>query len=292
MALESNMETANRISNCYNEIGDYDRALEYCNQAITLDSTKTNYLYFKANILDNAGRSDEAINIMDEYILQNPESYFPYYRRGWFKDHCGKTDAAIEDYTMAITLQPNEAYTYLNRSVLLLQKGDKKAADEDFNQVIRLDSVPDAPECAYYAYYYLGNKDKAIETLNKVLKKDDKGNCYDAACLYSIMGDKEESISYLRRALEKGYRNFNHIKRDHDLNNIRSTAEYKALMDEYEKKHQQEFAEDDDETVYESKTEEVPFTKEGNVCKACLFILSLTQAHQMYLCLLLRPPSC
>ena len=267
MALESNMETANRISNCYDEIGDYDKALEYCDQAIALDSTKTNYLYFKANILDNAGRSDEAIKVMDEYILQNPESYFPYYRRGWFKDHCGKTDAAIEDYTMAITLQPNEAYTYLNRSVLLLQKGDKKAADEDFNQVIRLDSVPDAPECAYYAYYYLGNKDKAIETLNKVLKKDDKGNCYDAACLYSIMGDKEESISYLRRALEKGYRNFNHIKRDHDLNNIRSTAEYKALMDEYEKKHQQEFAEDDDETVYESKTEEVPFTKEGNVCK-------------------------
>ena len=38
-------------------------------------------------------------------------------------------------------------------------------------------------------------------------------------------------------------------------------------MDEYEKKHQQEIAEDNDETVYESKTEEVPFTKEGNVCK-------------------------
>lgn len=267
LAIESNKEIANRISNCYNEIGDYDKALEYCDQAIALDSTKTNYLYFKANKLDNAGRSEEAIKVMDSYIAQNPEEYFPYYRRGWFKDHSGKTDEAIEDYTMAITLQPNDAYQYLNRGVLLLRKGDKKKADEDFKQAVRLDSVPDAPECAFYAYYYLGDRDKAIETLNKALKKEDKGNYYDAACLYSIMGDKEKAIFYLRKALEKGYRRFAHIKRDRDLNNIRTTTEYKALMAEYEQKHLQEIAEDGDDAVYENKTEEVSFIKEGNVCK-------------------------
>ena len=275
LAIESNKEIANRISNCYNEIGDYDKALEYCDQAIALDSTKTNYLYFKANILDNAGRSEEAIKVMDSYIAQNPEEYFPYYRRGWFKDHSGKTDEAIEDYTMAITLQPNDAYPYLNRGVLLLQKGDKKKADEDFKQAVRLDSVPDAPECAFYAYYYLGDMNKAIEMLDKALKKDAKANYYDAACLYSIMNDKDKAISYLQKALENGFRRFAHIKRDRDLNNIRSTAEYKAIMDEYEKKHQQEIAEDNDETAYESKTEEVPFTKEGNVCKVKCIINNL-----------------
>lgn len=190
-----------------------------------------------------------------------------YYKRGWFKDHSGKIDEAIEDYTMAITLQPNDAYLYLNRGVLLSQKGDKKKADEDFKQVVRLDSVPDAPECAFYAYYYLGDRDKAIETLNKALKKEDKGNYYDAACLYSIMGDKEKAIFYLRKALENGYRIFAHIKRDRDLNNIRTTTEYKALMAEYEQKHLQEIAEDGDDAVYENKTEEVSFIKEGNVCK-------------------------
>ncbi|MDO4367979.1 MAG: tetratricopeptide repeat protein [Bacteroidales bacterium] len=275
LAIESNKETANRISNCYDEIGDYNKALDYCDQAIALDSTKTNYLYFKANILDNAGRSEEAIKLMDSYITQNPEEYFPYYRRGWFKDHLGKIDDAIEDYTMAITLQPNYAYQYLNRGVLYLQKGDKRSADNDFKQVILLDSVPESPECAFYAYYYLGDKDKAIETLNKALKKDDKGNYYDAACLYSIMGDKEKAIFYLRKSLENGFRRFAHIKRDRDLNNIRQTAEYKAIMAEYEQKPQQEIAEDNEEIVYESKTEEVPFTKEGNVCKVKCVINNL-----------------
>lgn len=81
------------------------------------------------------------------------------------------------------------------------------------------------------------------------------------------MGDKEKAIFYLRKALENGYRIFAHIKRDRDLNNIRTTTEYKALMAEYEQKHLQEIAEDGDDAVYENKTEEVSFIKEGNVCK-------------------------
>lgn len=275
LAIESNMETANRISNCYNEIGDYDKALEYCDQAIALDSTKTNYLYYKANILDNAGRSEEAIKIMDSYIAQNPEKYIPYYQRGWFKEYSGKIDEAIEDYTMSVTLEPNFARGYMCRGTLYRLKGDKKSADDDFRQVVRLDSIPEEADCSYYAYYYLGDKNKAVETLSKVMEKDTKGNYYSAACLYSIMDEKDKSIFYLRKALERGYRNFNHIKRDRDLRNIRSASEYKALMEEFEKKHQQEIAEDADETVYESKTEEVPFTKEGNVCKVKCFINNL-----------------
>ncbi len=267
LAIESDKETANRISNCYDEIGDYEKALDYCNQAIAFDSMQTNYLYFKASILDKAGHSEEAIKIMNDYIAENPEYYLPYYQRGWFKEYSGMIDEAIEDYTMSVTLEPKFVAAYMCRGSLYLLKGDKELANEDFKQVIKLDSIPEDANCSYYAYCYLGDKNKAIEVLNKALEKDPQGNYYNAACLYSIMGDNEKSLSYLRKALEGGYRQFNHIKRDRDLKNVRSTAEFKKLMDEYEQKHQQEIAEDNDESVYESKTEEVPFTKEGSVCK-------------------------
>lgn len=275
LALESNKEIANRIANCYNEIGDYDKALDYCDQAIALDTTKTNYLYFKANILDNAGRSEEAIKVMDSYIAQNPEDYFSYYQRAWFKEYSGKIDEAIEDYTMSVTLEPKFARGYMCRGSLYMLKGDKKMADEDFKEVIRLDSIPEDADCSYYAYYYLGDKNKAIEILNKVMEKYPKENYYSAACLYSIMGENDKALSYLSKSLENGYRNFNHIKRDRDLNNIRQTAEYKAMMDEYELKHQHEIAEDNDDTIYESKTEDVPFTKEGNIYKVKCVINNL-----------------
>ena len=266
---ESNIITASRISSCYDELGDYDKALEYCDQAIALDSVKSDYLYQKANILDNAGRSKEAIRVMGEYIANNPDMAEGYYRRGWFEDHSGNVEEAIEEYTMAITLQPNVAYAYLNRGVLYRLKGENAKAETDFKQVVRLDSIPEDAECSFYAYYYLGQKDKAIEVLNTALDKDKKGNCYDAACLYSVMGEKEKALSYLRQSLEDGYRCFAHIKRDRDLNNIRNTEDFKVLMKEYEEKHQQEIAADadGDDSAYELKVEEIPFTKEGGVCK-------------------------
>lgn len=266
---ESNIITASRISSCYDDLGDYDKALEYCDQAIALDSVKSDYLYQKANILDNAGRSKEAIRVMGEYIANNPDMAEGYYRRGWFEDHSGNVEEAIEDYTMAITLQPNVAYAYLNRGVLYRLKGENAKAESDFKQVVRLDSIPEEAECSFYAYYYLGQKDKAIEILNTILDKDKKGNCYDAACLYSVMGEKEKALSYLRQSLEDGYRRFAHIKRDRDLNNIRNTEEFKVLMKEYEEKHLQEIAADadGDDSSYELKVEEIPFTKESGVCK-------------------------
>ena len=266
---ESNIITASRISSCYDDLGDYDKALEYCNQAIALDSVKTNYLYEKANILDNAGRTQEAIKTMSDYIANTPDEPAGYYQRGWFKDHFGDIEGALEDYTMAITLQPNVAYAYLNRGVLYRLKGENDKAESDFKQVVRLDSIPEDAECSFYAYYYLGQKDKAIEVLNTALDKDKKGNCYDAACLYSVMGEKEKALSYLRQSLEDGYRRFAHIKRDRDLNNIRNTEEFKVLMKEYEEKHLQEIAADadGDDSAYELKVEEIPFTKEGGVCK-------------------------
>ena len=266
---ESNIITASRISSCYDDLGDYDKALEYCNQAIALDSVKANYLYEKANILDNAGRTQEAIKTMSDYIANTPDEPAGYYQRGWFKDLSGDIEGALEDYTMAITLQPNEAYAYLNRGVLYRLKGENAKAESDFKQVVRLDSIPEDAECSFYAYYYLGQKDKAIEVLNTALDKDKKGNCYDAACLYSVMGEKEKALSYLRQSLEDGYRRFAHIKRDRDLINIRNTEEFKVLMKEYEEKHLQEIAADadEDDSAYELKVEEIPFTKEGGVCK-------------------------
>lgn len=266
---ESNIITASRISSCYDDLGDYDKALEYCNQAIALDSVKANYLYEKAIILDNAGRTQEAIKTMSDYIANAPDEPAGYYQRGWFKDHSGDIEGALEDYTMAITLQPNVAYAYLNRGVLYRLKGENVKAESDFKQVVRLDSIPEEAECSFYAYYYLGQKDKAIEILNTILDKDKKGNCYDAACLYSVMGEKEKALSYLRQSLEDGYRRFAHIKRDRDLNNIRNTEEFKVLMKEYEEKHLQEIAADadGDDSAYELKVEEIPFTQESGVCK-------------------------
>ncbi|WP_276892358.1 tetratricopeptide repeat protein [Hallella bergensis] len=265
---DNNPVTACCIANCYDDLGNYKNALVYCNQAIDLDSTDTDYIFLKANILNNAGQTKDAIEAMNTYLEKNPDSGFGYYRRGWFKDHSGDIDGAIEDYNMCITIIPEYAYCYLNRGVLYRLKGDNELAEKDFKQVIARDTVPGDNNTAHYAYYYLGEKDKAIEFMDKALKEENKGNYYDAACLYSIMGEKEKSIGYLRKALETGFRRFAHINRDRGLDNIRNEKEFIDLINEFEEKNRQEISADrSDEEAYEEAIAEIPFSKEGDMCK-------------------------
>ncbi len=267
---EFNPATAERIALCYSELGNYGKALDYCEQAIAVDTTYTDYLYTKATILDNAGRSKEAINTINDYIAKNPDDTEGYATRGWIRGYDGDIDGAIEDYTMAITLQPKYASAYFYRGTYYRLKGETAKSETDFKEVVRLDSISVSTGSSIFAYYYLGQKEKAVEVLDKVMGKDkDKnGNFYNAACLYSIMGEKGKALSYLRQSLESGYREFYHIKRDRDLDNIRNSSEFKALIKEYEEKLQNEIAtESEDGSAYETKVEEIPFTKDGGVCK-------------------------
>lgn len=266
LAQESSDVVADRIANCYDEMGDYANALDYCNQAIAMDSTATEYLIFKANILNNLEKYAEAIKVIDSYIAKNPDAIFPYYARGSFKESSEDVDGAIEDYTMSITLQP-DSYTYTLRGRLYLLKGDKNAAEADFKQAIKLDTIPEESDCLPFAYYFLGDKEKAVQALSKLLEKYAEKGYYNAACLYSLMGETEKSISFLRKDLENGDRNFAHIRHDRDLDNVRSSKEFESLIKEYEEKHKAEISEEKDESVYEQKTEDIPFTKEGGVCK-------------------------
>lgn len=262
--------TANRISNCYSEIGNFTLALEYIDEAIVMDSTNYDFLMAKADLLYESGDVEKAIKELDIYVNHYPEFYGGYYRRGWYKDNKKDVDGAIEDYTMSIVLDPNYAYAYLGRGDMYVLKNDIESAKADFNKVIELDTIPNNSSCAQYAYWGLGEKEEAINFMNKVIANDpdNAGNYYDAACLHSRMGELEKAIGFMETAFEKGYRRFAHMELDNDLDAIRELPNFKELVKLYKNKFASEVKENiaEDET-YENRIAEIPFTKENGVCK-------------------------
>lgn len=258
--------TANRISNCYDELGDYDAAIEYMDKAIAIDSTEYRYLLYKANTEYNAGKIDKAISNISEYIKSTPD-YFGYYRRGWFKENSGDIDGAITDYNTSIVIQPN-ADSYVCRGKCYFKKGFLEKAEEDFKQALIIDTIPDAGSVSHYALFYLGRNEEAKAWMDKVLDFDNSaGEYYDAACLYSLMGEKAQALSFLRTSLEKGYRRFNHIRRDTDLDNIRLLPEFNSLLDWYEMQVKGKQTPNQEKGKYVEKIEEIPFTKNGTTYK-------------------------
>lgn len=261
-----------RMSHCYKELGIFELALEQIELAIALDSTNCDYVAQKGDLLYDVGDVEAAIQTYGKYIECNPESYGGYYRRGFMKDNSNDVDGAIEGYSTCIVLSPDFVYAYLGRGDKYLLKGNKALAIADYKKVVAMDTVYSENNCAQYAYLGLGEKDKAVAFMNSILARSPSaGNCYDAACLYARMGDKDSSLAYLRRSLEKGFRRLSHIERDDDLEAIRSMDAYKSLLDEYREKARRELLLQHDEWKDNSSKKEyvseIPFTKEGGVCK-------------------------
>jgi hypothetical protein len=48
--------------------------------------------------------------------------------------------------------------------------------------------------------------------------------------MYSRLKQVDESIEWLKKAIDKGYANWENIKKDGDLDNIRDTYAYKELI--------------------------------------------------------------
>lgn len=271
-SIDANSIFLERIAICYYEMGNYETALDNINNAIYMDGDDYDLVMMKGDIYNELGNYPMAIAELDKYVAKYPDSFYAYYRRGWYKDEANDIEGAIDDYTMAITLKPQYAYAYCGRGKFYDMLGKKDLAHADFEKVIELDTVPNpGSSCAHYAYYYLGFKDKAIDFMNAIIAKneDRSGSYYDAACLYSIMGDKTTALSYLRKAFECGYRRIAHTYADKDLDNIRNEEEYKALIEQYsnidsegeELNAEPKSEEDKYETV------EIPFTKENGVTK-------------------------
>jgi spermidine synthase len=78
----------------------------------------------------------------------------------------------------------------------------------------------------------LSRYDNAINTYRKMLtiKPGNPNIYYNLACLYSKQNKLEDSIHSLKKAVEKGYKNFENIKNDEDLDNIKNLSEYKKLV--------------------------------------------------------------
>ncbi|MCM1502071.1 MAG: tetratricopeptide repeat protein [Bacteroidales bacterium] len=260
--------TAFRISSCYEKMGNWKKAHEYIDKAIEMDPDYVSYRSTKANLYYYSGDFENAILEIDKCVEAEPETAFYYRRRGLFKANNGDFEGALEDYTSAIVLSPKTAYPYIHRGKIYLECGEEDKAKEDFNMCVAIDTLPGDASCAEYAYFYLGQTEKAIEFMDRLLEYDEDGYLYDAACLYSLMGEREKALSYFRKALESGYNNFNHIRCDSDLDNIRETDEFKELIAKYApEQFTSSSGEETDSAGYVERVVEVPFVRANGVTK-------------------------
>lgn len=78
----------------------------------------------------------------------------------------------------------------------------------------------------------MGKLEEAKEEEERALKlnPDDPLMVYNAACFYSLIGEKTLAINYLKDAIRLGFANYDWMKIDSDLNSIRNESEFIEMI--------------------------------------------------------------
>ena len=72
----------------------------------------------------------------------------------------------------------------------------------------------------------------AIKLFNKIIamEPDNPVSYYNIACVYARQNKKDQSLKWLEKSIDKGFHNWELLKTDKDLENIRNTQYYEKLL--------------------------------------------------------------
>lgn len=205
IALDPNNRSAHfDLADAYTQNGDYQKGINEYRSALTFDK---NNKKLKASL----------------YFMIATNEYF-----------LKQFDKVIADCSTSISLNPENSSAYFYRGKVYYKQLKKTdLAMQDFNKVIALDTSKKSVDYIF-SLFYVGKGDQATDILQKeVVNTTDAaqvlGDYYNLACLYSLMNKPDDANNYLRMAVDRGYAK-KYAAADEDLDNIRNTADYKAII--------------------------------------------------------------
>lgn len=190
--------------------------------------------YYNKNLLN------EALIAVQKAISFDPNNFFAYWIRGRLYRMMDRDSEAIIDFNKVLDLNHDfhSAFGDLQMSYEKLE--DKKNLQDCIQKAALfypsylLRHPEDSRAHQFYAFTLkrLGRLEEAKEEMQKGIKQNpnDPIIIYNAACFYALIGDKKTAIENLKKSIDNGFGNYEYIKHDPDLSNLRKESSFIALM--------------------------------------------------------------
>jgi serine/threonine protein kinase len=218
-----------------------EKSIEACLRAIMYDSSLSEAYAALALSYFHKGELTQALHASQRAIDLNPESFTAYWILGRICHSTERDREAVDLFDKVVTLNPDFYTAFKDMLMCYERMGNKDRYDEILNFLLGfypeyLTRNPDDARARLYFGVNLaeaGRKGEAIEQADQVLNSGDNDPLmlYNAACLYSRVGDLKRSIDTLKLSIAGGFGYYDWIKTDPDLENIRGEADYLKLME-------------------------------------------------------------
>jgi serine/threonine protein kinase/Flp pilus assembly protein TadD len=218
----------------------YERTINFAHQAKLLDPEIPETLVAEAMILMGNKEYERAIQLSKQAIAIERQCDGAYWILGVslfctdrFSEIRDSIDQAIEaigdDYNVYMPLIfASEKLGDFERSAEL----ERKLRDVLARQ---LERVPDDARARMLVAGFnarFGKEEESIRDATEAvrLRPNDNRILYNAACIYARLNRKEESLMYVKKAIETGYKNKDWMMRDPDLSNLHDCSEFQQIL--------------------------------------------------------------
>jgi adenylate cyclase len=219
-----------------------DKAIEFSLKAIMYDPTLPEAYAALGYAYYNKEEFEEGIEAAKKAIELDTNNFLGYWILGRIYVAIDKAKDAIGLLKKVIEINPDFYTVYGDLQIAYGQLGEKEKYKEILDEGLHvyakyLSKHPDdARGHMYYAVdlVQVGEKEKAKAEAAKALELSpgDPLMLYNAACFYSQMNEKKLGLDSLRKAIESGFGEFEWLRRDSDLDNLRTEPEFAELLKE------------------------------------------------------------
>jgi serine/threonine protein kinase/Flp pilus assembly protein TadD len=217
-----------------------EKAIESSLKAIMYDSTLSEAHAALALAYFNKKSFEEASTAAHKAIEFDPNSFIGFWILGRIYHATDRDTEAAELLEKALELNPDFFTAQSDLMLVYEQLNDREKRAETLKSVLQffppylLRHPDDARARMFYAIHlvraerYKEAKTEAAKAIE--LSPDDALMMYNASCFYARLGERELAVETFKNALDAGFGNFEWIKRDPDLDNIREEPGYIEAM--------------------------------------------------------------
>ncbi len=160
----------------------------------------------------------QAAKCFDHAIKIDRRAPEGYNNRGYIEQMEKKYDKAIKYYTKALRLRPTDAVFQYNMGSSYFGKHDYVRAAQAYKAAFTLD--PD-----------IFNRVSRTGIMAQATSPEDRAAfSFMVAKMYAQAGNFDQSLEYLRKAMEDGYKYINKVYTDSEFANLRTDKRFEELM--------------------------------------------------------------
>ena len=214
--------------------GKIDEALDHLTRALSINPNLPQAHNNVGIILMQQGKFDAAISHFQDALRIDPE--FALAKKNLERAlsiRQTQLDAEVQKLLTDLKTSPHNAELNYRLGNLYLGRGELNNAVAQFEKALALKpNFPEALNNLALAYAAGRQYDRALAAFKKSveLEPDNPSNYYNIAVVSALQDKPDEAMQWLKEAVDKGYRNWELIKSDKDLANIRHLEEYKQLV--------------------------------------------------------------